>query len=138
MKKINSKCEFSSERSELLLLNFRKAIARQSKICAKKAFQEAAEAPAPRFWVSEARAMRIVSMLFKGLDPTEGMHPEKREMYLEIFRRTKALKEANPSLPLGDIVFDVVNNSAPRSYISWEWAQKIINARKKQSQKPLS
>lgn len=126
MKKPNSICEFSSQRSESLLTNFRRYLAAQSRISAAKAFQEAARMPAPRFWVSEARALRIVSMLMKGIDVLDGMHPEKREMYLEIFRRTQELQKASPSTPLGDIVFDVVNNPAPRSYLTWQYAGKLI------------
>lgn len=126
MKKPNSTCEFNSERSELLLRNFRESIARQSQISLAKAFREAVDAPAPRFWVSEARAMRVVSLLIKGIDATEGMLPEKREMFLEIFRRVKEIKNRNPFMPLGDIVFEVVNSPAPRSYITPAYAAKII------------
>lgn len=127
MKKKNCICEFASERSELLLRNFRESIARQSVISRQKAFREAVEAPAPRFWVSEARAMRIISSLLNGIDLTEGMRPEKRRMYHEIFRRVKEIKEKNPQTPLGDIVFEVVNNEAPHSYISWQSAAKLVS-----------
>ena len=132
MKKKNCKCEFTSERSELLLRNFRESIARQSQISAAKAFRDAVEAPAPRFWVSEARAMRIISFLLKGRDEVlDGMHPKKREMYREIFKRVKTMKEENPGMPLGDVVFEVVNAPAPESYISWEWAGRLISRQRK-------
>ena len=132
MKKKNCRCEFSSERSELLLRNFRESLARQSQISARRAFQDAVEAPTPRFWVSEARAMRIISFLFKGeTDILEGMYSKKREMYLEIFRRVKLIKEENPEVPLGDIVFQVVNDEAPESYLSWRSAAKMIYGRRK-------
>lgn len=126
MKKKNSTLEFASERSELLLKNFRESIARQSSISLKRAFQDAADAPAPRFWVSESRAMRVVSSLMKGIDITDGMHHQKRKMYLEIYRRVCGLKADNPDKPLGDIVFEVVNSSAPNSYMTWQTAQKLI------------
>ena len=127
MKKKNCISEFSSERSELLLRNFRESLARQSKISLQKAFEDAVDAPAPRFWVSEARAMRVVSFLMRGEDITQGMLPEKREMYLEIYRRAKEIKETRPWLPLGDIVFEIVNQPAPRSYLRWQTVQKIVN-----------
>ena len=126
MKKKNSRCEFASERSEALLRNFRESIARQSVISAQRAFQEAADAPAPRFWVSEARAMRIISMMIKGVDILDGMHPEKRRMYEEIYRRVMKIRNEQPEMPLGDIVFEVVNNEAPSSYLTWRWCRKII------------
>ena len=127
MKHKNSNCEFASERSELLLRNFRESIARQSVISAKRAFRDAANAPAPRFWVSESRAMRIISMMMKGEDPTKGMHSEKRDMYLEIFRRVVERKNLEPDTPLGDIVFEIVNREAPKSYLSWQYASRLIS-----------
>lgn len=133
MKKKNCRCEFSSERSEFLLRNFRESIAAQSQISLKRAFQDAADAPAPRFWVSEARAARVVGLLLKGIDATEGMHPEKRRMYLEIYRRFLDLRKEQPESCIGDLVFQIVNSEAPCSYLSSEWAGRIINESKKLS-----
>lgn len=128
---MNPKSEFSSQRSRLLLENFRKSIARQSQISAIKAFSDAVEAPAPRFWVGEARAARIIAMMKKGMDPTQGMTPEKREMYREIFRRYEILQAKHPECSVGDLVFTVVNSEAPRSYLSPVRARQLINAAKK-------
>ena len=131
MRKRNSTLEFASERSECLLKNFRESISRQSVISRRRALREAVEAPAPRFWVTEARATRIIAMLLKGEDVTGGMFPEKRRMYMEILRRVREEKERHPEMPLGDIVFGVVNSEAPSSYLS-EWsAYKILVTRKK-------
>lgn len=121
------KSEFSSQRSRLLLENFRKSIARQSVISAAKAFQEAVDSPAPRFWVGEVRAARIIGRMKKGEDPTVDMTPEKREMYREIFRRYEILQAEHPDWPVGDVVFTVVNSEAPRSYLSPIRAQQLIN-----------
>lgn len=126
MRKKNAISEFSDQRSRMLLQNFRESIATQSKISFKRAFKEAAEAPAPRFWVSEARAVRVISMMLKGDDALSGMRPEKRAMYEEIFRRVQEKKKQNPGAVLGDIVFEIVNSEAPRSYIDWQWAQRLI------------
>lgn len=127
MRKINSRCEFASERSELLIRNFRESLARQSVISVKRAFMDAAESPAPRFWVSEARATRIISMMMKGEDVLSGMFPQKQKMYREIYKRVMERKRENPQMPLGDIVFEVVNSPAPESYISWSNAKMLIN-----------
>lgn len=127
MRKKNSIPEFSTQRSEVLLENFRKSLARQSKISLAKAFHEAAEAPAPRFWVSEARAANIIAMMLKGEDVTGGMMSKKREMFQEIFNRVKEIKAQNPDWPLGDIVFRVVNSPAPSSYTSHYNVMKVIN-----------
>lgn len=131
MKKPNSTCEFARHRSELLLQNFRASIATQSKISRTKALKEAVELPAPRFWVSEARAAAVVGQLLRGIDALSGMHDEKRKMYEEIFLRVRALKRLHPSRSIGDLVFEVVNNEAPRYYIKWETAGKLIKALRK-------
>lgn len=131
MKKLNSTSEFSSHRSEVLLNNFRKALAVQSVISAKRAFGMAADAPAPRFWVSEARATAVISKMMTGVDVTADMYPEKAEMYREIFSRVVKLREEQPEAPLGDLVFEVVNDPAPKSYLSWQRAKAIINERKR-------
>ena len=131
MKKKNACLEFADQRSESLIRNFRESIARQSQISAMRAFEDAANAPAPRFWVSESRAARIVSMMLKGEDPTEGMHVEKRKMYVEICRRVKEEMAKLPSRPLGDIVFDVVNSPAPSSYMTISNARHIIYSRRR-------
>lgn len=132
MKKKKSICEFSSERSELLLKNFRESLARQSKITFQKAFKDAADAPAPRFWVSEARAVKVLRFLDKGRDDIlEGMRGKKREMYLEIFRRVRQMRSRDPQITFGDAVFLVVNDTAPQSYITWQSAAKLIQAQKR-------
>lgn len=128
MRKHNSSPEFSEERSLLLIKNFRESIARQSKISAAKAFNDAVNAPAPRFWVSEVRATRVIRQMLNGdAEILEGMNTEKREMYLEIFKRVSEIRKTNPRLPLGDIVFEVVNSPAPRFYLSPFTAVRIIN-----------
>lgn len=126
MRKKNSIVEFKSERSECLLRNFREVISRQSKISVSKALQEAIDSPAPRFWVSEARATRIITQMFKGIDLTEGMNPLKRKMFQEIYRRVKLMKEQGDRRPVGDMVFDIVNSEAPSSYMSVDRASRII------------
>lgn len=134
---MKSICEFANQRSELLLRNFRESIARQSRISAAKAFHEAVESPAPRFWVSEIRAARVVSLLYKGEDVLSGMHPKKQEMYMEIFRRVKEMRKQFPHMSLGDIVFEVVNSEAPSFYLTVSSAQKIIYRRKHSCHSPL-
>ena len=127
MRKINSVSEFCKERSEVLLRNFRESIARQSQISVVRAFKDAVEAPAPRFWVSEARATAVIRKMLAGEDPTLTMYEEKARMYREIYDRVKILREIEPESTLGDLVFRVVNEEAPASYMSIERAKKIIN-----------
>ncbi len=118
MKKKNSTAEFGKERNEFLIRAFRESIAAQSRISINNAFKQAAEVPAPRFWVSEARAAVVLGKMAAGEDPTESMFPEKRDMYREMFARFLELREQYPDTS--------VNDEAPRSYLSWHRARVII------------
>ena len=126
MRKKNSIAEFSGERSSLLLENFRASLARQSQISAMKAFKDAADAPAPRFWVTEARATAVIKKMLSGTDLTETMREEKAGMYREIYNRVLKLREKEPDTPIGDLVFRVVNQPAPSSYLKPYTVKKII------------
>lgn len=126
MRKPKSVAEFSDQRNQFLLKNFREAIAVQSKIDLSNAFKTSTRIPAPRFWVSEQRAAGVVGKMLAGHDPTADMYEEKREMYREIFRRFMKLREERPEESIYQLVFEVVNNPAPRSYISEERARKLI------------
>ena len=131
MRKLHSTSEFNSQRSECLLRNFRQSLAVQSRISMARAFRDAAEAPAPRFWVSEARATHIITQILKGVDLLEGMMPQKRKMYEEILRRVKETMDVSPSTPVGDIVFNIVNSPAPSSYMTPDRAYRLIYHYKK-------
>lgn len=131
MKKRNSTSEFGKERNRFLLQAFRESIAAQSKIAIKNAFKEATEAPPPRFWVSEARAAAVLGKMLAGEDPTADMNLEKREMYQELYARFLELRELYPEASIAELTFRVVNDEAPRSYISWQRARMIIYEEKR-------
>lgn len=126
MRKKNSTLEFGRERNEFLLRSFRESIAAQSKISLDNAFRQATEKPAPRFWVSEVRASNVIGKMLSGDDPTADMVPEKREMYREMFARFMVLREENPGASIAQLCFQVVNDKAPRSYMSWHRARVLI------------
>lgn len=131
MRKINATAEFARERNEFLLRAFRESIAAQSQISINNAFKTAAETPAPRFWVSEARATAVLGKMLAGENPLDDMLPCKREMYMELFRRLEILIEENPGVKFSELVFRVVNEGAPSSYMSWHRARILIYEEKK-------
>ena len=142
MKKRKSVSDFTSERNAMLVEHFKKQIAKQSKVDLEKAFKGAAEQPAPRFWVSEHRAAVVIAALLKAEKENDhseverifgDMFEEKREMYREIFRRVKALKEERPDAPVCELVEEVVNQPAPHNYMSWHRAKIVIYAEKRRA-----
>ena len=130
MRKNCSYSEFNSQRREHLLRGYRESIARQSKISAERAFRDAADAPSPRFWVSEDRAAEVVSKIISNPSVITNMYKEKAEMYLEIYRRVLKLRKVYPDAPLSSLIFRVVNSTAPKSYLTWQRARTIIRNRK--------
>ncbi|MBD5358122.1 MAG: hypothetical protein HDR88_14185 [Bacteroides sp.] len=126
MKKLNATAEFEAVRRQFLLNKFRRVIATQSQIAIRNAFHATADAPAPRFWVSETRAAAIMGKMLAGNDPTPRMNREKKDMFQEIFRRFMKIRVSSPERSIADIVFDVVNAPAPKSYISWQRVKAII------------
>lgn len=131
MRKLNSTAEFEAQRRKFLLSNFRQVIAGQSRIEAAKAFRQTAESPAPRFWVSEARAAAVMGKMMADEQYVDGMSEEKREMYREIYRRFSKIRRMCPEMSIADIVFDIVNGEAPRSYLSWHRVRSIIYKEKR-------
>ena len=131
MKHKNSVSDFTSERNDFLLNRFREELARQSKVSLDRAFKVAADAPAPRFWVSEARAAAVIGHMLRGRDVTASMFGEKKRMYEEIFRRFSILREERPDATIADLAFEVVNQEAPCSYLSEDRARVIVYAEKR-------
>ena len=81
---------------------------------------------APRFYVSDERAARVLSWIMKGDKRMERMVPKRREMFLEIYRRTVALRAQHPDLTLIDLARRVVGSSAPEYYLTPQSGYMIL------------
>ncbi|MBR5688432.1 MAG: hypothetical protein IKX36_10845 [Prevotella sp.] len=73
---------------------------------------------APRFYVSDERAARVVSWLENDNERVERMLPQRREMFDEIYRRTQLLRTEHPDWCLRDLVRHVVSRPAPQFYLT--------------------
>lgn len=80
--------------------------------------------PATRFWVSEERATIVITQILKGEHPI--MSQEKQDMYGEILSRVKAVMQTQPDRTIGDIVFEVVHQPAPRFYYTTASIREMI------------
>lgn len=78
-----------------------------------------------RFWVSEERAAIVIARMMRG-DRLRKMKPLKREMYFEIFRIVKRLKEQYPDMPIYKLSFKAVNTPAPKFYMTPKSIKVII------------
>jgi len=88
-------------------------------------FESVVNMPAQRFWISAHRAAVVVAAIDKGDDLT-AMRPNKREMFMEIYRRYLLLRRDNPDAPAFHIVRQIVEQPAPKFYLSASSAKSII------------
>ena len=85
------------------------------------------DSPAERFYVSEERALRVVSSMYRRpLSPS--CNRLKREMFEEIKRRCDRLLDVHPDWPLSRRVYYVVGRPAPKFYLSVSSAHAILIA----------
>lgn len=88
--------------------------------------------PASRFWVSEKRAVFVVSAIFANREAElYGMNPLKMEMFYEIANRIRELQKLQPSARLKELCAEVILQPAPKFYMSQSSAKSIIQRHKK-------
>lgn len=124
MKNFGSHFEYEEERNDNLLRLYHHLISEVKFICSEEIYRKMADSPSDRFWVSEERALIVVLQVIKG-DKLLYMGKNKRDMFLEIYKRTMSMKRQHPNLTLTKIVFRVVRQPAPKFYLT-EGSIKVI------------
>lgn len=125
MKYFGSILDFTHERNADLLRVYRAHLDSASFVIMPEIFALVADSPASRFWVSEERAAIVVSAMLAGKKLPK-MRANKREMFEEIFRRFIALRSRFPDANVSQLVAHVVNQPAPRFYLTPRTVGEII------------
>ena len=133
MKHKNCVSDFADLRRQELLQRFREKIAGQSAACVMRICRETAESPASRFWVSEERAATVIYALEKGVNVLDGMFPERREMFREIYRRYRELRLIYPEETVIALAREIVYQPAPRHFLSSERVRTLVNQQKRRN-----
>lgn len=127
MKRKGSKFEYEAERNKELL----KAYCSQVEICSEIHLDEilsrVVNTPCSRFWVSDERASIVMSGIERGTANLDSMIESRKEMFLEIYDRVKALRINNPTMSLSELTNEVVKQPAPRFYLTAKSARTIIH-----------
>ena len=131
MKPHGSKFEYGHERDTDLLRAYRQLIISAEYISMPLIYESVVMMPSSRFWVSEERAAIVIAAMMKG-DKLLSMRPNKREMFVEIYRRAMTLKKECPQLSVLDVAFKVVRQPAPKFYLTPGSAKVIICKAKKE------
>lgn len=124
MKHFGNTFECEQERDEDFMRAYRSQISNCSMICLADVFNNVVNMPSKRFWVSEERASIVIASMFRGNDLST-MRETKREMFNEIHRRVLLLKKEFPNMTMVDVVSEVVNQPAPKFYLTPSSARVI-------------
>lgn len=128
---VGSTLEYTEERITALMEEYDRYIASCEYIRMSEVFDHIVNQPCRRFWVSNIRAAVVVARMLKGCK-LKNMHPSKKEMFQEIFRRVCKMKEQFPSMSLFQLVAEVVAQPAPKFYLTANSAKIMVYKAKKE------
>ena len=120
-----SSFEYREEKRRNLLEVFNSELGKDVQDNVEDVLRRVVDRPSRRFWVSEERAQRVISLMERTHmpPPCKGL---RREMYEEIWRRCMFLLKKHPDWPLSRRVFYVVNHEAPKFYLTVDHAHHLI------------
>lgn len=104
---------------------YQEELSKAGYIVMPKIFEQVANSPCSRFWVSEERAAIVISTLLAG-KVVPNMRKNKREMFDEIFRRFLIVREQYPEKSIYALAIMVVNQPAPKFYMTPRTVGELI------------
>lgn len=125
MKTFGSILDFTNARNADLIRAYREQLAKSKFVVATELFARVANSPSVRFWISEERATVVISAMLAGKQFPR-MRPPKKEMFDEIFRRFILLRENKPDKSIQEIVAEVIEQPAPKFYLTPRTAGELI------------
>lgn len=125
MKYYGSILDFTQERNQELMRVYKEKLSKAGYIVMPKIFEQVANSPCSRFWVSEERAAIVISTLLAG-KVVPNMRRNKREMFDEIFRRFLIVREQYPEKSIYALAIMVVNQPAPKFYMTPRTVGELI------------
>lgn len=109
--------EYAEERMRDLMRAYDEYIAACGYIRMPEVYAAIVNMASRRFWVSDVRATKVVCAMLRGV-AMEDMRPLKREMFEEIRARVVSLRRARPELSLRECCARVVEQPAPKFYLT--------------------
>ena len=97
-------------------------------------FEKVSEMEAERFWVSEERAIAVITALKRGKNPGR-MRSNKIEMFEEILKRVNKLLIKNPALSLKEAICQTIIHRAPKFYLTPRTIGEIVYRIKRSKRK---
>lgn len=125
MKPHGSHYEYEEQRNDNLMECYHELLTSAQFVRMPDIYSKVVNMPSRRFWVSEERAAIVVSAMMRG-DSLDRMRPLKREMYNEIYSRAMELRDKHPKMPISQLVAQVVEQPAPKFYLTPGSAKVLI------------
>ncbi|MFC4676168.1 hypothetical protein [Dysgonomonas termitidis] len=85
---------------------------------------EAVNMPAPRYYITEHEAGRMINKMMKGYIP-QHKRMERRKMYFDMFNAFLEWRINNPDSKISEGINYVIYNEAPGFYITAQYASQI-------------
>ncbi len=118
MSRQRTNAEYGADRDAALLSLFDRMMASApADSSINSIFEDLARQPAPRFYVSELRAIRVISAMRRGNMSLKGVTDSRHRLYAEINSRVECLLGQHPDMCLADAVVEAVNSPAPEFYM---------------------
>lgn len=117
--------EYHADRSRELLKVFNEELGLSDNDRIEDVLKRVVNHPSSRFWVSEERAWRIVSSMCRR-PLSSKCHPLRREMFEEIYHRSKRLSRHRPEWSFKRCVYYVASHEAPKFYLAVATAHALI------------
>lgn len=124
--------EYSQERINDLMRAYDEYLESCDYIRMPEVYEHIVNMPSQRFWVSDIRAALVISAIIRGEAHLNDMWGTKREMYEEIYRRVMALRETRPELSISELCSVVVEQPAPKFYLTPGSAKQMVCKAKKE------
>lgn len=139
MKKHGNRIDFTDERNVALVSLFRRKIREASLIDLDAIFLEISRSPAPRFFISEERALYLIKE-FRRTGQMKVRIPLRCRLMEDLLRAVDSLLRRSPELTLAEAVFRAVNSPAPSYYLTPGSCRTIIytNLKKGSGRSPVN
>lgn len=123
MKRKGNKCDFLALRAAEL----RKAFFSQNFYSTSdEVMKKTVKTPTSRFWVDPDRARDVISRIEKDPAATDGMHPDRRRMYLALYDKYKTLRRRNPMASKIECISIAIYSGAPEFFLAPSTARSIL------------
>ena len=117
MKQVGDVAEYISARNKDLFSVFRDKLEKAKRVRIPDIVRDTVKSPAKRFYISDRRAQDVITRMLEG-ESIEGMRPERKRMFQEIYKRCLEEMNAGKAMPLVELVRDVISQPAPEFYIT--------------------